>query len=143
MSVLVDTGIFYAYQNKKANRYKLAKKAMKKILEGELSQPWITDYIYDEVITLTKTKTGNFEQVKSISKRILGKKDFYSPFKLEFISKKEFKEAKRLLFKYNDQSLSFTDLTTIATTRENKIDGVLSFDSDFDGIIKRFRPKNL
>ena len=38
---------------------------------------------------------------------------------------------------YDDQSLSFTDATTVATLERHDIDRVLSFDDDFDGVAPR------
>jgi predicted nucleic acid-binding protein len=42
--------------------------------------------------------------------------------------------------RYNDQALSFTDATTAALLERHAIDGVLSFDDDLDGVVKRFDP---
>jgi predicted nucleic acid-binding protein len=42
--------------------------------------------------------------------------------------------------RYDDQALSFTDATTAALLERHAVDGVLSFDDDFDGVVQRFDP---
>lgn len=41
---------------------------------------------------------------------------------------------------YTDQGLSFTDATIVAQVRRRGLDGVLSFDTEFDRLIERFDP---
>ncbi len=44
---------------------------------------------------------------------------------------------------YADHELSFTDAMTVAMAKYHEIDGVLSFDDDFDGIVPRLVPDTL
>ena len=44
---------------------------------------------------------------------------------------------------YADHDPSFTDAMTVAMVEYNEIDGVLSFDDDFDGIVPRLVPDTL
>ncbi len=44
---------------------------------------------------------------------------------------------------YADQSLSFTDATTVATADVHSIDYVLSFDDDFDGVVECLDPSSV
>lgn len=45
--------------------------------------------------------------------------------------------------RYDDQSLSFTDASTVALVETRDIDAVLSFDDDFDGLVERVDPASL
>lgn len=51
-----------------------------------------------------------------------------------------FTDAIEIFEQYDDQELSFTDATSVALCRRHDIDGVLSFDDDFDGLVERISP---
>jgi len=42
--------------------------------------------------------------------------------------------------RYDDHDLSFTDASIVALCESRGIDGLLSFDTDFDGLIERIEP---
>ena len=54
-----------------------------------------------------------------------------------------FSQAVETFERYKDQSLSFTDASTVAVTKEREIDYVLSFDNDFDGLVDRLNPRSI
>jgi hypothetical protein len=54
-----------------------------------------------------------------------------------------FRRAAAIFEDYADRSLSFTDATTIATMRTRRLDRVMSFDKDFDGIVPRVDPRRI
>jgi hypothetical protein len=45
--------------------------------------------------------------------------------------------------RYADQELSVTDAMTVAMVEHHDIDGVLSFDDDFDGVVDRLAPESI
>jgi predicted nucleic acid-binding protein len=56
------------------------------------------------------------------------------------VSTAVFTDAIAVFERYDDQSLSFTDATSVALIDRHGIDGILSFDDDFDGVVRRFDP---
>jgi hypothetical protein len=48
-----------------------------------------------------------------------------------------FSNSWELFKQYASRGLSFTDCTTVALMKRSRIDTLLSFDSSFDGIVKR------
>ncbi|MDY6775027.1 MAG: PIN domain-containing protein [Halobacteria archaeon] len=136
MSVLIDTGVFYAHQNRSSSRHRRAKESLTTVLKGKYGEPYTTDYVYDEAVTLALRRTGEFSESMEISDRILNR-DWIS---LEHVSKNDFEQGVEIFEKYSDQDLSFTDAVTVAVMRERSIDRVLSFDTDFDGIVERLEP---
>jgi len=82
MSVFVDTGVFYADHDRGASRHEVADEAVDAIYRGELGQPFTSDYVYDETVTLTLKRSGRFEVARSIGERIRGEKDFVDTFSL-------------------------------------------------------------
>ncbi|WP_135663902.1 type II toxin-antitoxin system VapC family toxin [Halorhabdus rudnickae] len=137
MSVIVDTGVLYAHHDVDAHRHEIARAAMKRIVAGEYGQPFISDHIYDETVTLTRTRTGRYADTKQVSNHLIGQP---SPFELLVVDKSQFQRAIETFDRYDDHALSFTDATTISLLEQRDIDHVLAFDDDFDGIVSRLSP---
>ena len=71
MTVIVDTGVLYADHDTDASRHSAATNAVEAIYDGEFGQPYVSDYIYDEVVTLT-LKRSDVEAAKLLGQRIRG-----------------------------------------------------------------------
>lgn len=139
MTVLVDTGVLYADHDTDAPRHAVASNVLDVVYEGEFGQPYVSDFIFDEAVTLTR-KRGSFEAAKWLSDRIRGVEPYPQTYDLLRVSRARFEDAVETFEHYADQRLSFTDATTVALSRHHGIDHVLAFDSDFDGIVSRIDP---
>lgn len=143
MTVLVDTGVLYAYHDRNAPRHDVAVDAVEPLYDGELGQPTITDYIYDEAVTLTLKRTGSFETAAELGERLRGVDRFPSIYELVHVTPAVFDVSGTQFERYDDQGLSFTDATIVAIAERHGIDTVLSFDDDFDGVVDRTDPEDL
>jgi len=140
MTVLIDTGVLYADYDTDATRHEAASKALESVYKGELGAAYITDYIYDEVVTLTLKRTGSMTAATQVGKRLRGADPYPSTYELLYVSEGGFIETVETFERYDDQELSFTDASTVALCERHDIDGVLSFDDDFDGVVELFDP---
>ena len=140
MSVLVDTGVFYAHHDTDAERHDDAVTAFDALLGGTYGQPYTTDYVFDETVTLTRVRTGSFEAANTVAGRILGEDPFPDVFEVLDVEPDDFHAAIETFRRYDDHDLSFTDATTLQVCESRGIDAVLSFDSDFDGLVDRLEP---
>lgn len=143
MSILIDTGVFYAHHDQDATRHEAAVAAIDAILDGEFGQPYTTEYILDETITLTRRRTGSFTAAKTVGDRILGRDSFPEVFELLYVGRDGVAETLDVWERYHGHSLSFTDAATIALATQEDIDMICSFDSDFDGLVDRRDPTTL
>ena len=143
MSVVIDSGVFYAHTDTDATRHDDAVRAFDAIIDGEEGQPYTSDYLYDETVTLTLSRTGSFERAKQVGRRIRGVASYPDLVTLEHVDRPVFRDAVETFERFDDQGLSFTDATTIALLEKRDIDAVLSFDDDFDGIVDRIDPADL
>jgi Predicted nucleic acid-binding protein, contains PIN domain len=141
MSILVDTGVLYADHDTDASRHGSARRALEAVYDGEFGQPYVSDYIFDEAVTLTQRRAGAFQPAKRLGERLRGVGDFPRVYELLWVSPAVFSDAIELFERYDDQELSFTDATTVALANRHDIDAVLSFDDDFDGIVSRRSPE--
>lgn len=140
MSILVDTGVLYADHDTSASRHEAARRALEAVYDGEFGQPYVSDYIFDEAVTLTQARAGVFEPSKRLGDRIRGVDGYPSVYELLWVSAAVFSDSVEVFEQYNDQELSFTDATTVALAERHGIDSVLSFDDDFDGVVSRTDP---
>lgn len=140
MSVIVDTGVLYADHDRDAARHETASDALEGVYDGVLGQPYVSEYIYDEAVTLTDARASRSDDAVALGKRLRGAGSFPPAFELLSVSKAEFDDAIDVFERYPDQGLSFTDASIVAQVERRGIDGVLSFDGDFDGLVKRFDP---
>jgi len=141
MTVVVDTGVLYADHDTDATRHDAAKTALDAVYEGEFGHPYISDYVFDEAVTLTRTRTGSHTAAARLGDRLRGREQYPHVYELLHVSAAVFTKAITVFDRYDDQALSFTDATTAALIDRHDLDGVLSFDDDFDGVVHRFDPK--
>jgi len=143
MSVLIDTGVLYADHDTDASRHDAAKRALEAVYDGELGQPYVSDYIFDEAVTLTLSRGESFQPAKQLSDRIRGVGSYPHVYELLWVSAAVFSDTVDVFERYNDQQLSFTDATTVTLADRHDVDSILSFDDDFDGIYARSEPAEL
>ena len=143
MTVLVDTGVIYADHDTDAARHDVATTALEAVYDGKFGLPYVSDYIYDEAVTLTLTRGQSFAPAKRLGDRLRGVNPYPAVFELVHVSPAVFADAVECFERYDDQALSFTDATTVALRRRHDIDSVLSFDDDFDGIVPRIDPASV
>lgn len=140
MSVLIDTGVLYADHDTDAARHDTASAALEAVYDGVFGQPYVSEYIYDEAVTLTHSRAGAVEPAIRIGKRLRGVDPYPSVYELLRVSPAVFDDAVDTFERFADQRLSFTDATTVALCERHELDGVLTFDSDFDGLVSRYDP---
>ena len=143
MSVFVDTGVFYAHHDRDAARHEAAVSGIERVLFGLFGRLYTSDYVVDEAVALTRSRTGSFEAATAVVDRILGRDGFPAAFELSFVDEERFTRALDVFETYRDHPLSFTDATTVAVMAAEGIDHLLSFDADFDGIVDRLDPAAL
>jgi len=140
MTVLVDTGVLYADHDTDAARHETATEALESVYDGEFGLPYVSDYIYDEAVTLTLKRGGSFSAAKQLGERLRGADPFPRTYEMLHVSAAVFADAVEVFERDDDRSLSFTDATTIALVERHHIDCVMSFDDDFDGLVDRADP---
>ena len=135
MSVFLDTGLWYALQNQRAQRHGEARSALSAVLGGRYGRAYTSDYVYDETVALVRSRTGSYAEAKTVGDRIRGVGEFPAAAELLYVSEEAFTRSVDVFERYRDHPLSFTDATTVALMGEHDVDSLLSFDDDFDGVV--------
>jgi len=143
MTILIDTGVLYADHDRDASRHDAASNALKRVYDGEFGQPIVSDYIYDETVTLTRRRSRSVAPAKQIGDKLRGVEPYPKAYEMIRVSTAVFADAVSIFEQYDDQTLSFTDVTSVALCRRHNITSILSFDDDFDGVVSRTDPETL
>lgn len=139
MSIFIDTGIFVAFHNKLDENHRRAIDLITEILHGKYGSAFTSDFVFDEAITLALFRTKFRGMAEDVGDIILGnpKKKLPTFVKLVNVDSEIFGQAWTIFNKYDEKMLSFTDCTSIALVEQFNINSIMSFDSDFDGIVER------
>lgn len=136
MTVLVDTSVLYADHDTDATRHDAASAALEAVYDGAFGVPYISDYAYDEAVTLTLTQSGSHDGATRLGKRLRGDGPYPKAYELLRVSSAVFSDAVETFERSDDQRLSFTDATAVELVDRHGIDRVLSF----DGLVTRAEP---
>jgi len=124
--IVLDTSFIVSYFNTRDQNHLKAVKLMKKIHEPLC----ITDYIFDEVVTVSLIRLKSLDRASKIGNVLL------KSLKIINVEKTSFDNAWNLFCKQKETVLSFTDYTTISVMLENDIEKIATFDGDFGKISK-------
>lgn len=130
MSLLLDTSALVAARNVKDRNHNKAFEIMMPALQGEYGKLFVSDYIFDEAVTLAYIRTGSKKFAHDIGRFAKAK-----PINLRFIEPIDFDKAWELYLQYEDKHLSFTDCTNIALMERLKIETLFTFDTEFKGLV--------
>jgi len=138
MSILVDTCALIAVRNADDKNHKNAIKIMTDALKGKYGKVFVSDYVFDEAVTLAYIRTGSKKFACDIG--IFARS---RPINLRFIEPVDFDKAWELYLKYEDKHLSFTDCTNIALMERTGIETLFTFDKEFSGLVGMANINNL
>ncbi len=130
MGLLIDTSALIAVRNADDKNHKKAVKLMIDILRGKFGKIFVSDYIFDEAVTLAYIRTRRKEFARDIGTFARAR-----PINLRFIEPVDFEKAWELYFKYEDKPLNFTDCTNLALMDRVGIETIFSFDKEFKGLV--------
>ncbi|NJD52841.1 MAG: type II toxin-antitoxin system VapC family toxin [Candidatus Methanoperedens sp.] len=130
MSLLIDTSALIAARNADDKNHDKALVIMTGALKGEYGKLYVSDYIFDEAVTIAYLRTGNKNFAKDI-----GRFSRARPIIFRFLEPVDFERAWDLYLKFKDKNFSFTDCTNIAMMDRHNIDTLFTYDSEFNGIV--------
>ncbi|MBI4044672.1 MAG: type II toxin-antitoxin system VapC family toxin [Candidatus Diapherotrites archaeon] len=126
--IFVDTVTLFSSFFVDEKNHVQAKKIILAIAEGKLKNAVFSDYVLDELLTLSRSKKN-----PSVSNSIL-EELLDSEIELIKVEHKHLLLAFEIFKKY--ERLSFTDATTVALMLDLGINQIYSFDKGFDTVPK-------
>ena len=133
MAVFIDTGIFVAANNRSDRHHARAIELMKQALESKFGIVYTSDYVIDEAITTSLARTHDYRIALNTGSYVIE-----SPrIQKIFTDSGDFTTGWKNFQRLKNKPMSFTDCVSIALMDRRKIDKIMSFDSEFDGLVTR------
>jgi len=137
MSLFLDTGVIVAYLNPRDAHHDDAVGIIAAAIRGDLGDVVTSDYVFDEVVTLTLARTRRVDAALRVGELILGSGPEGRFMDLAYVTSQIFLRSWALFRRFISKGLSFTDCTSVELMRRLRMSDIASFDSDFDGIVTR------
>ena len=134
--IFLDSGFLYAYINTEDSAHSKVKPLMQEILEGKFGSIYISNFIYDEVLTLARFRTKKCEVEEKIKFFVKKEKGNRKIIQLIVIKESFMTKADNLFVEYCKEGLSFTDCSILASMREKKIEYLATLAKEFKGKVK-------
>ena len=133
MAVYVDTGIFVALNNKSDKNHARSNVLMEKALKGEYGTVYTSDYVIDEAVTTALARTRDYSIAFRTGSFII------ESMRIEkiYTSSNEFEMGWQTFQKLRRKPMSFTDCISLAHMNKRGLEKIMSFDSEFDGLVTR------
>ena len=123
--IILDTSFIASYFNERDQNHLKAAELMKGIANLKFGPVYITDYIFDETVTVAFIRLKNLPKAVEIGNHLL------KSSKIIQVEDKHFYNAWKTFRKQRTTDLSFTDCTTISVMQDSEIKNIATFDEDF------------
>ncbi|MGI0046901.1 MAG: type II toxin-antitoxin system VapC family toxin [Nitrosotalea sp.] len=123
--ILLDTSFLVAYFNQRDENHPKVMKIIKDIVEQKFGPMCMTDYIFNETVTVALIRMKDLGKATRIGGYAL------KALKTIRIEEDVFFEAWKIFQAQKETRLGFTDCTTMAVMRHRGIDNIATFDEDF------------
>jgi predicted nucleic acid-binding protein len=139
MKTFLDSSFFVGLLNTRDRNHEESKAILRRLKEEEYGTLVATDYILDEVITTVWAQTNRKEPVRKAYRLIYETPRFVN---CEKVSDQMLGSAWEKWEKYAEwpkKPLSFTDCTILAFMESENVEYLVTFDSEFNGIVETVR----
>ncbi len=125
ISVLLDSSVLVAFRNEKDEHHDKAVKIMGDVTGGKYGTAIISDYIFDETVTVCLSRTKSMGITKDFGNHLL-----HSQMVFFKITESLFREAWNIFC--NSSRLSFTDASSLAAIKAIGISHIATFDGSLE-----------
>ncbi|HLC32019.1 MAG TPA: PIN domain-containing protein [Candidatus Nanoarchaeia archaeon] len=122
--ILLDSSFVVAYYNELDDHHSRALILMKDIINGSYGEVCISDYVFDESVTVLLLRLKDIAHVGRLGESL-------QKLRLFFLTDSLFRSTWEI-FKRQTNGLSFTDCSLIALMRMESISYLATFDEAFD-----------
>ena len=126
--IFLDTNFLVALEVEKDENHKKSLIVRDKIVNNEYGNSVISDYIFDETMTVTFMRLKDLEKTVAIGTKLRG-----SPIFIR-LEESDFEETWKLFRNQKDTKFSFTDCSNLAIMKRLNIKNIATFDGDFEKI---------
>ena len=128
--IFLDTSFIVSYKIENDKHHEEAINLMKRIANGKSGRPIISDYIFDETVTVV------FSRSKKLSIALEMGDELKKSVEIIRIDESVFEDGWKIFKNQKNTKFSFTDSTTLALMNKENIKNIATFDEDFKKIKK-------
>lgn len=125
MNILLDSSFLIAYYNPLDEHRKKAIKIMDDLIIGKYGNPYVSDYIFDEVVTVIFIRTKDLKLSNNVGDVLRDSLGLFD------VDEEVFDNAWKIFKNQKNTNFSFTDCTILAVMQERGISHIATFDEDF------------
>ncbi len=126
--IFLDTSYLVALEVDADSNHENATRIRNRVIEGEFGNSFISDYIFDETMTVT------FGKIKNLEKTASAGMDLRNSSILVKLEDNDFEETWRLFKNQERTKLSFTDCSNLVIMKRMGIRDIATFDGGFEKI---------
>ena len=125
MNILLDSSFLIAYYNPLDEHRKKAIKIMDDLIIGKYGNPYVSDYIFDEVVTVIFIRTKDLKLSNNVGDVLRDSLGLFD------VDEEVFDNAWKIFKNQKNTNFSFTDCTILSVMQERLISHISTFDEDF------------
>ncbi len=123
--IFLDSSFLIAYYNSLDKHRKKAVEIMGDLIAGKYGDPCISDYVFDEVITIFSIRFKNKSLAVTVGEILIESLEIVN------VGDKLFDDAWGIFKEQKNTNFSFTDCTILAIMQEHRFSHIATFDEDF------------
>lgn len=123
--IFLDTSFIVAFYNVRDENHAKAKNLMPDIVNYKYGPLYISDYVFDETVTVVFIRLRNLRRAIRIGEYLR------KSVRLVEVESSNFEDAWRMFKKQRETGFSFTDCASISIMRRMNIRNIATFDKNF------------
>ncbi len=125
--IFLDSSFLVAFEVEGDTNHTKAAVLMREVVGLAYGPPVISDYVFDETVTVTLLRTRNLQKARLVGDSML------DAFRMLKVDDQIFRQAWQQFRRQKGTRCSFTDSTTVELLHRNGIRNIATFDEEFRG----------
>ena len=134
MSVLLDTGVLFAFLNAEDDLHARAVRWMQAVGEGRHGAPYVSDFVVAELFTLIRIRTRNAKLERAARSLLPLPEPALPGLRLLAVGPERLQAVADLYDQHRDRALSFTDASLLVLRTAYGLDRIATFDRRLAGL---------
>lgn len=135
MTVLVDTGVLYAFLDKRDARHGDAVELVARLGAGQWGRAYVSDHIVGELLTLVRARSKNPRDERAARALLPLPESSLPGLGLLPVGPTHLAASVVAFERHRDRDLSFADASSLALMAAHEIGRLATFDKGFAGLV--------
>jgi predicted nucleic acid-binding protein len=128
MSVLIDTGVLFAFLNEDDSSHDGAKDLVERMARRELGAPFVCDLVVSELFTLIRVRTGSAKMEEAALRLLPLPTSQLAGLQIICMLHEDLLAGSKEFLRHRDQAISFADACQLFLMKERGLGTLATFD---------------